>query len=389
MRARSRSIASSTSRCTSRKRASSRRAGARAGPGATSSRARRSAHCSGPASRTRSTGAGASRRTPTRSWSSRRVPAPAASLVTCCAPVPRVSGRCTTCWSRRRRRCATRNGNDWISSPRTRHSARSCGRLPTTRRLPCRARDRSAVSLDELPALELTGVVFANELLDNLPFGLAQRSDDGWLEVRVAPGPTGELAELLVPAEADDARGLDEITERIAVPTGARLPIPRGVDAWFAACSRMLRRGTLIVDRLRRRRARSRRARPRRVAAHVPSARARHVGARCAGDAGHHGGRRSRAARAGGARLGLHARLRPIASGMAARSGDRRPRRRRPANVGGAGAHRRPRRARRPQPRRRGARADGSRRPRRPPRRNPLALATRTARSTARPGASG
>ena len=61
------------------------------------------------------------------------------------------------------------------------------------------------VALDELPALELDGVVLANELLDNLPFGIAQWDGVRWQEVRVALGPTGDFAEVLVPAEADDA----------------------------------------------------------------------------------------------------------------------------------------------------------------------------------------
>ena len=59
------------------------------------------------------------------------------------------------------------------------------------------------VALDELPALELDGVVLANELLDNLPFGIAQWDGVRWQEVRVALGD-GELTEVLVPAEDDD-----------------------------------------------------------------------------------------------------------------------------------------------------------------------------------------
>jgi SAM-dependent MidA family methyltransferase len=103
------------------------------------------------------------------------------------------------------------------------------------------------VALSELPALELTGVVIANELLDNLPFGIAQASEAGWMEVRIAASPTGEFTELLVPAETTDARALEAITDAIAVPAGARLPIPRGIDAWFASCAQVVRRGTLIV----------------------------------------------------------------------------------------------------------------------------------------------
>jgi SAM-dependent MidA family methyltransferase len=102
------------------------------------------------------------------------------------------------------------------------------------------------VALDELPALELRGVVLANELLDNLPFGIAERTGDGWREVRVAREQHG-FAEVLVPAEPGDARALDAAVAGVAVPAGARLPIPRGLDAWIAACGRVLREGTLVV----------------------------------------------------------------------------------------------------------------------------------------------
>ena len=49
------------------------------------------------------------------------------------------------------------------------------------------------VSLAELPRLVGPAVVLANELLDNLPFALAELTGGGWCEVRVdlAPGPEG------------------------------------------------------------------------------------------------------------------------------------------------------------------------------------------------------
>jgi SAM-dependent MidA family methyltransferase len=103
------------------------------------------------------------------------------------------------------------------------------------------------VSLDELPALELTGVVFANELLDNLPFGIAQAGATGWMEVRIATAATGGFEEVLVPAEPTDADALDAVVAGVTVPAGARVPIPRGIDAWLSTCARMLRHGTLIA----------------------------------------------------------------------------------------------------------------------------------------------
>ena len=103
------------------------------------------------------------------------------------------------------------------------------------------------VALDELPALEIRGVVIANELLDNLPFGVAESSNDGWREVRIALAPSGEFAEVLVPAESADAGVLDAITAGLVVPVGSRLPIARGLDAWFDVCARLLHRGSLVT----------------------------------------------------------------------------------------------------------------------------------------------
>jgi len=102
------------------------------------------------------------------------------------------------------------------------------------------------VALDELPALELAAVVLANELLDNLPFGIAERTAEGWVEIRITTGDEG-FAEVRVPAEPADARALDAVTAALAPAAGTRLPIPRGINAWLAACGRMLRRGTVIV----------------------------------------------------------------------------------------------------------------------------------------------
>jgi len=102
------------------------------------------------------------------------------------------------------------------------------------------------VALGELPAVELSGVVLANELLDNLPFGIAHYDGARWQEVRVGLG-TDELTEVLVPAEEADARALHEITDGMTVAPGARLPIPRGIEAWFAACGRVLLHGVVVA----------------------------------------------------------------------------------------------------------------------------------------------
>jgi SAM-dependent MidA family methyltransferase len=96
-------------------------------------------------------------------------------------------------------------------------------------------------SLEALPALEASDcVVLANELLDNLPFGIAQRNDDGWSEVRVA-ADQGGFREVLVPV--DDEKATPDGT---FAPT-TRVPIPRGVTKWFEQCDGVMESGTVIV----------------------------------------------------------------------------------------------------------------------------------------------
>ena len=50
------------------------------------------------------------------------------------------------------------------------------------------------------------GVVFANELLDNLPFRVVERRDATWWEVRVAVEGTGANASV-VATVSDDGKG--------------------------------------------------------------------------------------------------------------------------------------------------------------------------------------
>jgi SAM-dependent MidA family methyltransferase len=102
-----------------------------------------------------------------------------------------------------------------------------------------------ATSLPELPAIPLNGAVLANELLDNLPFRIVERTVDGWSEVRIGvEGATFE--EDLVRASADLALEADLVAAS-AVPVGARLPVPTGVREWLQACGFVLRSGVLVV----------------------------------------------------------------------------------------------------------------------------------------------
>ncbi|HEX5095195.1 MAG TPA: SAM-dependent methyltransferase [Acidimicrobiia bacterium] len=95
-------------------------------------------------------------------------------------------------------------------------------------------------SIPDLPAITFEGIVFANELLDNLPFGIAAFDGTRWNEVRVTVD--GDcFVEVLVPLVDDHA--LPD------VGAGARVPIPHALTAWFADLATVLRRGyVLLVD---------------------------------------------------------------------------------------------------------------------------------------------
>ncbi len=109
--------------------------------------------------------------------------------------------------------------------------------------------------LDDLPALSFSGVLFANELLDNLSFRLIERvgprhegSDrrPHWAEVRVGLSDDDRtLVEVLVEASGD----LEAEAERLApdAPVGARLPLQAGAQSWLHCALSILDRGRLVV----------------------------------------------------------------------------------------------------------------------------------------------
>ncbi len=87
----------------------------------------------------------------------------------------------------------------------------------------------------------ITGVVIANELLDNLPFRLLV-FDGTWREshVTVAPGDPDRLLEVLVPL-ADPPSWLPT-----APPHGARVPWQQAAAAWVSATTGSLAAGRLL-----------------------------------------------------------------------------------------------------------------------------------------------
>jgi SAM-dependent MidA family methyltransferase len=93
-------------------------------------------------------------------------------------------------------------------------------------------------ALSELPALHASqAVVLANELLDNLPFGIAQWDGERWHEVRVGYADD-RFVEVVVPV-ADGPN--------LSVPAGTRVPIPNGVRQWFEECEHVFGHGIVVV----------------------------------------------------------------------------------------------------------------------------------------------
>ena len=102
-----------------------------------------------------------------------------------------------------------------------------------------------AASLAELPAGPFTGVVIANELLDNLPFLLLERRARGWDEVRVDRDRAGGFREALVPARPDLATEAERLAP--AAPVGGRVPLQHRAHAWLRDALTVLERGRLVV----------------------------------------------------------------------------------------------------------------------------------------------
>lgn len=100
--------------------------------------------------------------------------------------------------------------------------------------------------LDDLPAVRLVGVVVANELLDNLPFRILERGDDGWLEVRVGVAAGGDaLAEVLVPADPALAAEADRLAPD--APPGGRIPLQQAAVDWLRRALSCLEEGRVLV----------------------------------------------------------------------------------------------------------------------------------------------
>lgn len=100
-----------------------------------------------------------------------------------------------------------------------------------------------AAGLDEVPA-PISGVIVANELIDNLPVALAVRTAGGWEERHVGLGEDG-LALVPVPARPDVARWADRYGGK--VPEGGMVEVQLEAAAWVERALDKLERGSLLL----------------------------------------------------------------------------------------------------------------------------------------------
>jgi SAM-dependent MidA family methyltransferase len=99
------------------------------------------------------------------------------------------------------------------------------------------------VSLAELPALGITGVVLANELLDNLAFAVIERSAGGWNEVLVGHHD-GHLVDVLVPAPPGYCAMAAALAPGASI--GQRIPVQVGIWSWLSDVLGIIERGVLV-----------------------------------------------------------------------------------------------------------------------------------------------
>jgi SAM-dependent MidA family methyltransferase len=99
-------------------------------------------------------------------------------------------------------------------------------------------------SMSSLPD-EPLHVVLANELLDNLPFDIAQRADDSWDEVRVGTDGDDGFRPLRVKLDAGRTAVLDQLAPHAV--DGQTVPFQQGAASWIASARAALARGGRVV----------------------------------------------------------------------------------------------------------------------------------------------
>jgi SAM-dependent MidA family methyltransferase len=130
---------------------------------------------------------------------------------------------------------------------------------------PCAGSGPDLRSAAELPAPASgggrSGVVLANELLDNLPSALLERHGGAWYELVVTLGDSGDPGDRGGPADPGPGHGPltwqrrpaaesdRDLAERFApdAPQGARVPLARRARSWVRTAGACVDRGRLVL----------------------------------------------------------------------------------------------------------------------------------------------
>lgn len=104
--------------------------------------------------------------------------------------------------------------------------------------------------LADLPDSSTSGVIIANELLDNLAFDIAEFTTEGWVEVRVGldnesvtGAGTPNFVEVLAPLDEERRSLIPEFAARI----GDRLPVQVGIVKWIARAAECIETGAMVI----------------------------------------------------------------------------------------------------------------------------------------------
>ena len=106
----------------------------------------------------------------------------------------------------------------------------------------------SLESRADLPGGPLNGLIVANELLDNLPCRLLERTVDGWAEAFVraeSADGVGRFVEELRPLTAEEELVADALAPE--APVGGRIPLAAAAVEWVGHALDTLRDGSLVV----------------------------------------------------------------------------------------------------------------------------------------------
>lgn len=101
-------------------------------------------------------------------------------------------------------------------------------------------------AVDTIPAVHGRGVVLANELLDNLPFRIAEVREGTWQEVRVSVDARNDFVEVLTPLEwASVDPAFHALPDPTTLENGTRLPVLSALRAFLAEVHACVARGVV------------------------------------------------------------------------------------------------------------------------------------------------